>query len=122
MNHDRIFTRTSMQPIRRDLRNNATSAEAALWKHLKGSQLEDRKFRRQHSVGNYVVDFYCPAEKLAVELDGAGHFTAVGLESDELREAYIAEQGVRVLRFENRLVFEEIEWVLGKIREEFGVH
>ena len=67
-----------------------------------------------------MVDFYCPSEKLAIELDGAGHFTNVGLENDEVRERYIAAQGVRVLRFENRLVFEEIEWVLGKIREAFG--
>ncbi len=91
-----------MQPIRHALRHNATSAEATLWNYLKNKQLDGRTFHRQHSIGNYVVDFFCAVEKLAVELDGAGHFTNVGLEDDEARDAFLAKQGVRVLRFENR--------------------
>jgi len=120
MHRDPVFTRPSLMHIRRVLRNDATAAETALWNCLKGCRLGGRKFRRQHSIGSYVVDFYCPSEKLAIELDDAGHFTNVGLDNDEQRDVRIAEQGVRVLRFENRLVFEEIAYVLGKIREAFG--
>jgi len=119
MKPEQIFSRSSMQSIRHTLRHNATSAEATLWNYLKNKQLDGRKFRRQHSIGNYVVDFYCASGKLAVELDGVGHFTSVGLENDDVRDAFMKEQGVRVLRFENRLVFEEIEYVLEKIREAF---
>jgi len=66
----KIHNRKSMKEIRRHLRHSLTPAEAALWKGLKGSKLEGKKFRRQHSIGNYVVDFYCPECKLAIELDG----------------------------------------------------
>ena len=63
----------ALRPIRRDLRNHATAAERALWQMLKGRQLHGRKFRRQRSVGAYVLDFYCPSERLAVEVDGSVH-------------------------------------------------
>ena len=62
-----------LKTFRRELRHNLTPAEAALWKMIRGSRLDGRKFRRQHSVGLYILDFYCPAEKLAVELDGQVH-------------------------------------------------
>jgi very-short-patch-repair endonuclease len=54
-----------------------TTAEAVLWKNLQGSRLDGKKFRRQHSVGKYVLDFYCPECRLAVELDGEAHFTSI---------------------------------------------
>ena len=84
-----INNKPSLKPYRKQLRNNLTSAEATLWKHLQRKQLEGRKFRRQHSVGNYILDFYCPAEKLCVELDGAAHFTESGVESDQKRTIYL---------------------------------
>src|SRR5438552_12976957 len=65
---------------RRELRSGLTPAEAKLWKCLQRSQLSDKKFRRQHSVGPYILDFYCPECCLAIELDGAGHFTENGSE------------------------------------------
>ena len=68
--NERIHNRERLRVLRRALRNNATNAEAILWRYLKRRQLKGRKFRRQHSIGPYIVDFYCPAEKLAVELDG----------------------------------------------------
>ena len=64
----KIFNRKSLKPRRQDLRNNPTQAEAFLWGFLKHSQLEDKKFRRQASIGSYIVDFYCPSEKLVIEL------------------------------------------------------
>lgn len=90
---------------RTELRKALTPAEATLWKHLQNSQLEERKFRRQHSVVNYLLDFYCPLEKWAVELDGAGHFTEEGVEYDEKRTEYLKSIGIKVIRFENETVF-----------------
>jgi very-short-patch-repair endonuclease len=87
---------------------------------LKGSNLDGRKFRRQHSVGNYVLDFYCDSERLAVELDGEVHFDALAEIHDQERRRFLLSQGIRVVRFENKLVFEETERVLSRIRENFG--
>ena len=74
----KIHNRKYLKEIRRILRKNLTPAEALLWKALQKSQLDGKKFRRQHSVGNYILDFYCPAEKIAIELDGMPHFSIIG--------------------------------------------
>lgn len=78
-------------------------------------QLQDRKFRRQHSIGSYIVDFYCPAEKLAVELDGEVHNDPGRQEYDAEREVFLRRQGIRIVRFENKEVFEDLEAVLEEI-------
>ena len=101
---------------RTNLRRNLTSAEAFLWKNLQKSQLDGRKFRRQHSIGPYIVDFYCPEFRVAVELDGAKHMTLMGSEEDAKRNEFLKRLNVRVIRFENRLVFESLELVLDAIR------
>ena len=77
----------ALKAIRRDLRNNSTPAERALWQGLKSRQLQGRKFRRQHSVSRYVLDFYCPEERLAVELDGSVHDDPVRRAHDAARQA-----------------------------------
>ena len=82
-----IHNLKALENNRKQLRNNLTPAEAALWKMLQNSQLEGRKFRRQHSVGNYILDFYCPSERLCIELDGAYHFTEQGESYDQERIA-----------------------------------
>ncbi|RTQ46836.1 endonuclease domain-containing protein [Hymenobacter gummosus] len=104
---------------RRQLRNHATTAEALLWRGLQRSQLVGRKFRRQHSIGPYIVDFYCPSEKLVVELDGAAHFTASGGAYDAERTAYLNGLGLRVLRFGNRFVLQQADNVLAAIQAAF---
>jgi very-short-patch-repair endonuclease len=101
--------------VRRALRNEGTAAEAVLWRHLQRRQLGGRRFRRQHSVGPYVLDFYCPEGRLAVELDGAVHLDPARRAHDAAREEDLARVGIRVARFENRLVFEDIEGVLAEI-------
>ncbi|MFD2720749.1 endonuclease domain-containing protein [Hymenobacter monticola] len=105
---------------RRILRNNLTTAEAVLWNRLKSSQLNGRKFRRQHSIGEFILDFYCPQEKLAVELDGAGHFTASGNLHDAARTEYLNAVGIRVVRFENKLIWSALESVLQTIESSFN--
>ena len=74
---------------RKELRNNATSAEAFLWKYLSKSQLKNQKFRRQHSIKNYIVDFYCASEKLVIELDGDVHNNSIAVEKDAQRDNYL---------------------------------
>jgi very-short-patch-repair endonuclease len=110
-----IHNRKELEQNRKALRNNCTSAEATLWLYLKGKQL-GKKFRRQHSVGNYIIDFYCATERIAIELDGAHHFTEAGMRYDEARTKYLNGLNIKVLRFENRMVFEDIERVLEQIK------
>ncbi len=109
-----------LKTFRKELRNNLTPAEAFLWNLLKNKQLEGRKFRRQHSVGNYILDFYCPEEKQPIELDGEGHFEASQADYDYDRDLFLNEYDIKVLRFENKDVFENTENVLQAIKDEFG--
>ncbi|MEP0545621.1 MAG: DUF559 domain-containing protein [Rhodothermales bacterium] len=105
-----------LKPVRRTLRRRATPAERALWQMLRRGQLDGVRFRRQHSIGHFVLDFYCAEFGLAVELDGASHEGPARREYDAEREAFLRTRGVRVLRFENRLVFEQPETVIDAIR------
>jgi very-short-patch-repair endonuclease len=113
----RIHNRRSLKEIRRNLRRSLTPAEAALWKALQGSKLAGKKFRRQHSLGNYVVDFYCPECRLAIELDGVKHFNSIASEYDLRRTEFLNRHNIRVLRFENRAVFEHPDGVLQAIKD-----
>ncbi|MEW6418148.1 MAG: endonuclease domain-containing protein [Nitrospirota bacterium] len=116
---EKVHNIKKLKENRKNLRNNLTPAEARLWSFLKNSQLEDRKFRRQHSIGSYVLDFYCPKEKLCIELDGTAHYTDEGYEYDIARTEYLRTMGIRVLRFENKDVFENAEGILEEIRKNF---
>jgi len=102
---------------RRELRNNPTAAEATLWKHLQRRQILGKRFRRQYSIGRYIVDFFCFECDIAIELDGAPHFGELGAEYDGERTAFLQSEGVRILRFENRIVHQNIEAVLDTIKE-----
>ncbi|MEM1054676.1 MAG: DUF559 domain-containing protein [Bacteroidota bacterium] len=113
----RRFNRTNQKAIRQHLRREATPAERSLWTALRGNRLGVR-FRRQHGVGPYVLDFYCPSARLAVELDGAAHDDPSVQDYDDVRTRWLWEEHrIRVLRFENRTVFEQPEAVVGVIRE-----
>ena len=106
------------KPRRKSLRYNSTLAEATLWEYLKNKQLGGYKFRRQHSIDKFIMDFYNAKKKLCIELDGAAHFTNKGRAYDEFRSGYLASVGIRVIRFENIQVFENIEKVLKVILDE----
>src|SRR5438093_827568 len=97
---------------RKELRESLTAAEALLWLNLKGRRLNGKKFRRQHGIGPYIVDFFCPECRLAVELDGAAHLTDNGNEADGRRTEFLNRFNVRVIRFENKAVFEDLGGVL----------
>jgi very-short-patch-repair endonuclease len=109
-----------LKTFRKSLRKNLTPAEAKLWTLLKGKQLKGRKFRRQHSVANYILDFYCPSEKLAIELDGEVHNNPQAAEYDRERDIFLAHTGIKVLRFENKVVFENPDGLLGCVEREFN--
>ena len=89
----------------RQLRCRSTDAERLLWRHLRRRRLADFKFRRQEPVGTYVPDFVCYEGRLIVELDGGQH--ADDRAYDERRDAWLASQGFRVLRFPDNLCFDE---------------
>ncbi len=115
-----LHNKPNVKDRRVELRHHLTPAEARLWNSIKNSKLEGRKFRRQHSVGPYILDFYCVEEWLAVELDGQVHRYDHAMDHDDRRKAYLNRAGIKVIRFENRLVFEEIEFVLHTIKSFFG--
>ena len=117
---DRLLYNMAKRKFRKELRNNLTPAEATLWRLLKNKQL-GKKFRRQVSIGPYIVDFYCFSEKIAVELDGQRHFTSAGNAYDKRRDAFINGHGIRVIRFENKEVFNRPEFVLETIATHFYV-
>ncbi|MCM8569491.1 endonuclease domain-containing protein [Gramella jeungdoensis] len=115
----RIHNKKYLEPYRKKLRKSPTPAEAFLWKCLQNRRLGGRKFRRQHSIENYIADFYCPEERLVVELDGQGHYNELAHESDSNRTQDLNNLGIRVVRFENKLVFENLEQVLQEIKDNF---
>ena len=94
-----IHNLPKLKTFRRELRSGLTVAEAGFWNMVKGSRFDGRKFRRQHSVGPYILDFYCPAERLAVELDGQVHFGDAAREHDQERKLFLDHFGILVLRF-----------------------
>jgi very-short-patch-repair endonuclease len=102
----RINNRHELIGLRKKLRNKGTCAEAVMWNILKHSQVGGLKFRRQHSIGPYVADFYCPELKLVLELDGHYHQTPGGKEHDRRRDQYFCGLGITTLRFENEWVFD----------------
>ena len=110
-----VFNRQSEKPTRQLLRNTLPAAELILWSKLKSRQVCGRKFRRQFSVSPYVVDFYCPALKLAIEIDGDSHFQPGEQEKDRQRQEHIESFGIQFLRFRNNEVRENLRGVLEAI-------
>jgi len=119
MENKKIHTLPVMHENRTNLRKSLTPAEATLWLALKNRQLQNRKFIRQHSIEKYIVDFYCPAEKLIVELDGQVHFNNIAHEYDNQRTESLNELDFKVLRFENKLVFNNHPELLLEIASHF---
>ena len=110
-----FFNKPTEKEKRRRLRNNAPAAETVLWSRLRRKHVHGYKFRRQYSVGPYVIDFYCPALKLAVEIDGDSHFVADAVTQDKQRQDYIESFGVQFLRFTNEQVYRNLDHVLETI-------
>ncbi len=111
----RIHNNRILKDRRIELRRKETPTEKILWFYLRSDKL-GVKFKRQHSVGGYILDFYCAKKKLIIELDGEIHNTKDAKEYDEVRDKFFKELGYKTLRFLNREVENNINKVLEKIR------
>ena len=113
------YKRTHNQPEqfdqRKRLRHKATPEEKALWLLLKGKQIEGLRWRRQFSIGCYILDFYCPSAKLCIEVDGIQHLSEENLEHDRIREEYLAKEGIKVIRVPNGSVWEDSDMIISAI-------
>ena len=115
----KIFNRYNRRSIRKNLRNKLTFYEIILWSKLKNRQINNRKFRRQHGIGNYIVDFFCPELKLVIEVDGANHsFDEKSEQYDTERKKYIESQGIKVIRFGNNEIKDNLIGVLEVVYKE----
>ena len=101
--------------FRRQLRRRSADAERGFWSALRDRRFDSAKFRRQYGLGPYVLDFYCPWLRIAIEADGGQHFTDEGRARDLAREAYLRLRGVRILRFTDREILVETKRVLESI-------
>jgi very-short-patch-repair endonuclease len=111
------FNRTAEKTNRaRNLRRAVTHVEARLWRKLRGGQLDGLSFRRQHCAGPYIIDFYCPQLRLAIELDGGQHSEGPQRARDRRRTIWLQERGVTELRFWNNDVTENLYGVLEHIK------
>jgi very-short-patch-repair endonuclease len=111
-----LFNKSSVKQKRKQLRNQMPSAEVILWSRLQKRQMSGFKFRRQYSVGNYVLDFYCPEARLAIEIDGDSHFQNGASDYDSSRQKSIEQFGIRFLRFTNLEIYKHLNKVLESIK------
>jgi very-short-patch-repair endonuclease len=111
-----------MLPFNRSLKNRAreprkqmTEAERYLWFRIRRKQVKNYQFYRQKNIANFIVDFYCPAGKLIIEVDGGQHYSEGAIEGDKRRDAFLQSLGFRVLRFSDGEVLRDTDAVLGGI-------
>lgn len=115
-----LNNRAHLKELRRSLRARMSSSEAALWNALREPEFTQWKFRRQHSIGEYILDFYCPQQRLVIELDGAVHQNPTKSANDQERDALLNSYHIRVLRFRNDQILHALPSVLTEIREALG--
>lgn len=114
------MTDPSLKERRRELRRNQTDAERFLWNMLRNKQLCGAKFFRQYSFGPYIMDFYCPAVKLAIELDGGQHGQPGNMAYDQARTEYLNADGIEVIRFWNSDVMDNMDGVLAFLEQKLA--
>jgi len=112
-----LFYNKNLKGYSRQLRTNMTNAEILLWSKLRRKQLQGYQFYRQKIIGNYIVDFYCPKAKLVVEIDGGQHYDDEEIKKDKIRDDYMREQRLTVLRFSDREVFDNLDGVIERINQ-----
>ena len=101
-----------LKVLSQHLRNNMTDAENMLWLKLRRKQLKGYLFYRQKIIGKYIVDFYCPKANLVIEVDGGQHYSETGKTKDRIRDNVLIGMGIKVLRFSDKDVFEDIGGVM----------
>ena len=113
------YSKNLKEPAR-TLRKEMTDAERKLWTVLRGKQILGIQFYRQKPIGPYISDFYAPAAKLVIEADGSQHLEPDHVSADEVRDAFLAELGLLVLRFDNGTILNYTEVVLEKVYQICG--
>ena len=108
----KIYYNPKLKLLARELRNNSTNSEIRLWNELKGRKVNGYKFVRQKPIGNYIVDFFCNKLKLVIELDGYSHQFEDVVEKDLRKTDYLESLGIRVIRFDDEEVMNDIDNVL----------
>ena len=108
--------------LARNLRKNSTIQERRLWNLLKNRQFHNLKFKRQQPIGDYIVDFICKEAKIIIEIDGGQHNEPENIEYDKTRTEYLNTLGYKVIRFWNNEIYENIEGVVLRLREEINPH
>ncbi len=123
------MTKPEMHRLARNLRKTQTDAEQILWLKLRSRRLSGFKFRRQHPIDNYILDFYCNEAQLAIEIDGGQHAEEKNIKRDCQRTALLNQKGIRVIRYWNNDVLENTDEVLEdilatlkEITSENGIH
>ena len=111
----RVFNKRSQILKRKTLRRNAPQQEGILWQYVKNRKINNQKFKRQYSIGRYVVDFYCPALKLVIVIDGDYHLQESVKKYDTERQNFMESMDINCLRFSNRDIEENIDVVINKI-------
>ena len=94
-----------------------TESERLIWSKLRCKQLKNLQFYRQKIIGDYIVDFYCPKAKLIIEIDGGQHYMETGIEKDKKRDDYLDRLDLKILRFSDKEVFENLKGVIEEIYE-----
>ena len=112
---NKIFNNKNQKHIRKNLRKTMPKGEILVWQRLKNSKL-GYKFRRQHGIDNYVVDFYCPKLKLAIEIDGKTHDFLDSISYDKERQKELENLGVKIRRFYSEDIFEDLNYVVEQIK------
>src|SRR3989339_547415 len=111
-----LFNKNSLILRRRQLRSKMTNAKLLLWSELKNKKVQGYRFKRQFSIDSFVVDFYCPKLKLVIEVDGNIHLKKEEIKYDDYRQNKLQALGLKVLRFTNTEVINNLEIVLEKIK------
>ena len=108
--------------LARNLRKNSTIHERRLWNLLKNRQFYNLKFKRQQPIGDYIVDFICKEAKIIIEIDGSQHNEPDNINYDKVRTEYLKKLGYKVIRFWNNEIYENIEGVALRLKEEINPH
>lgn len=111
-----LNNKIELKLTRKNLRNNLTKPEQIFWNKVRNKQFLWLKFRRQHSVWRYILDFYCPELKLCIEIDWDNHFEENTKEYDSVRTEFLESSWIKVTRFTNKEIMENIEWVLEDLK------